>query len=174
MDQHIEDNTSKSQLDLFYPLFLLIHFTEKSTVCLQLLLNKLNFKKLFEEYKQPSTDKYTRRIFWEIFLQAISRKMIHEADTQDYLQTFITDFVIERTKGSVEYLVFKEEMFTNEANFNTDIRGFEKMVDKDGQEGLFKNLWLFDKKLIQMMIVYFYVSIDLQSKWLTNSCFRGQ
>jgi hypothetical protein len=169
MDQHIQDNLIKGQLDLFYPLFFLTHFTEKSTVCLQFLLNKLDFKKLFEEYKQPSTDRYSKRIYWEIFLQAISRKMIHKADTQTYLETFITDFVIERNKGDFEYLVFKEELFENEAQFQKDFESFRKIIDKDSSESLFKNLWLFDKKLVQMMIVYFYVSIDLQCKTLYTS-----
>ena len=164
LDQHMQDNKTKNQLDLLYPMFLLIHFTEKESVCLQLLLNKLNFRKLFEEYKQSTTDKYTKRIFWEIFLQAISRKMIHKADSENYLQTFISDFVIETSKGPIEYLVFKEEMLVNQTNLELDLDSFEKIVDRNGYEVFFRNLWLFDKKLIQMMLVYFYVSIDLQGR----------
>ena len=162
LKKHFEESTSKSILDLYYPLFLVTHFTQKQTVCLQFLINKLDFDQLFDEYKNSNLDQYSKRMYWEIFLQAISRKMVAKSDAKKYLETFLSDFVNEQN-DQTDLLVFEEKLFSGKnPDLKNDLINLRKMIDEGKQNSLFKNLWLFDKKLVEMMIVYFFVSIDLQ------------
>ena len=164
LKKHFEESTSKSILDLYYPLFLVTHFTQKQTVCLQFLINKLDFDQLFDEYKNSNLDQYSQRMYWEIFLQAISRKMVAKSDAKKYLETFLSDFVNEQN-DQTDLLVFEEKLFSGKnPDLKNDLINLRKMIDEGKQNSLFKNLWLFDKKLVEMMIVYFFVSIDLQGK----------
>jgi hypothetical protein len=167
LEKHLEDNVCSTQLEHFCAMLLLTHFTKKPSLCLQMVLNKMDFQALFDEYGALKNKIAMKRFVWEIFLEAVSRKMVTQADAVRYLQTFISDFISERSKNPVEQIVLNETIFSDKTGgYQEDFQSLIKILQEDRENSLFTNVWLFDKKLVQMMLVYYFVSVDLQGGFI--------
>lgn len=163
LDQHLEENVCNDQLDHFYGLLLTTHFTKKPDLCLQMVLNKVDLEALFQEYQGASLA--NRRLIWEVMLQAVSRKMVSSSQASHFLETILSDFVTEKNRTPNVFGISQESPFGfDESEVNESFQVLVEAVNQSREASFFSNIWLFDKKLVQMMLVYYFVSIDLQRK----------
>ena len=161
-----------SLFDWVFYFGLLTQFTEKKNICFQLLLNSISFESLFLEYNETLKDKFSKRICWEIFLQAISKRMISKKMAQKYLSRFINDYIEETNefpsirRSSSDQSLSEEQtcFFQEEADYSSDSQKISALASKGDLKGdVFQNLWLFDKKLLEIMLIFYFVSTEIDS-----------